>query len=99
MSTGSLNIRGDLGKWSAATGLNNLAVNQTALTVAGFMRVVSFSTSAPGSTVFGQVLAPLQAAFGVQVGGGNNAVIFIKGVTGTCQYSSPIVAGQTIHFA
>src|SRR5262249_13155099 len=99
MSTGSLQINGNLGEWSAQTNNCPLGVNQTALPIAGFIQVASFSTSSPGSHIFTMPNGPLSNVFGIQTGGGLNSLFYVRGINTICQYNWPTVAGQSIHFA
>jgi hypothetical protein len=99
MSTGSLQINGNLGKYAIQTNNCALAVNQTALTIAGFIQVVSFTTTSPGSHIFTMVNGPLSNGFGVSTGGGSSSLFYIKGVNTSASYNWPTVAGQSIHFA
>jgi hypothetical protein len=93
--SGSLNIRGDLGKWVATTANNSLAVSQSLLTFSGFITVNSYSATA-NSSVFATTTG---GGFSVSLITFNSIRIFLHGVTVTFSHDTSIVLGQTIHFA
>ncbi len=95
--SGSLQIRGDLGKWLATTANGPLGVNQSLFSFSIWFQWVSFTPGSGGSAkVFGLTA---NQAFNLNFGGPtSNDRINLFG-TLLAASNSPVILGKTFHYA
>ena len=94
---GSLQVRGDLGKWVATTANNSLAVNQSLLSWSCFVQFNSFAGT--GNTPFIFPRVHFNHGFSLQANGFSQIAMFLGGANAVIQYGLPIVFGESYHIA
>jgi hypothetical protein len=93
--SGSLQVRGDLGKWAANTANNSLAVNQSLLSFSVFAQFISFAGT--GNTPF--FATTNNNGFSIQGDGFGHLATFLGGVNTFANYGIPTAFGLTYHIA
>ncbi len=89
----SLRLRGDLGKYQAATGNSSLGISQTQFTAG--LWVKANSATAVNASLMGMVAAPLGNAFGVTLNS-TSIGITLRGANGSLGYGSPTILGRWV---
>ena len=93
--SGSLQVLGKSGTWSAQAANSTLGVGQTAMSVQLWVEVNSVSGTSPGDIFF----LSSTSGFVFQINPGTNSLTAeMAGVSASFNYTKPIVIGKPIHF-
>jgi Concanavalin A-like lectin/glucanases superfamily len=95
--SGSLDVKGNVGKWVATTANGALGVSQSLFSFSVFVKVLSFTAASPFGQVFGLTTGN---CFTVNVGSGFSIIrVFMHGGSVTFSHDTSIVLNQVYHVA
>ena len=95
--SGSLQIRGDIGKWVATTANGPLGVGQSQFSFSMFLEWIAFTPATQSSFVFGLTSV---LGFDMNFGGSSSLQkLEIKGANSTLSYFNTLSLGRANHFA